>query len=398
MIHRARSADERVLPDAPDAIVDTGDPYSPWRQAHYTGAQLDMAEPYPGLRAFPAAIEERDLGAPGEIHDGQKRQPEDFVAWIDELLERSGGKPSSLPTEQDLPQALPRPERGPSPDAAADSAMLGSQPPSVATAVGGALTLVGVLLTVILAPRWAAGGAIAFVLSVAVLRRWVWTWRPKAWATVLVVAITVMGAAIGHWLSPDPQSRKLTTPPRTTSAAHSASPPLLDRQATCASIQRSDYRGQHGNFGSVGSPGQIGGGDALAVRVLPDGHYSQVARVATDSKIEFSVELQNTQYGAVTGMSVEVRVTASSKTCVEFTASSHSRTHPGGDAALGRIFVVGARRPIKLQYLADSAELLNSNGKTLAHLPGGVLTSGVQLPYAIPAGPGYFVSFLVRAL
>jgi hypothetical protein len=72
-----------------------------------------------------------------------------------------------------------------------------SQLPPPVAAVFGALSLVGIVITIAVAPSWAIGAAIAFVVGVALLHKWVWKWRPRAWALVLVIGVTAIGGLVG---------------------------------------------------------------------------------------------------------------------------------------------------------------------------------------------------------
>jgi hypothetical protein len=273
------------------------------------------------------------------------------------------------------------------------------------TALIGALSFVTLLLAIALAPAWMAGAAIAFVIGVTALHRWVWRWWPRTWAACTLVAVTAGGALIGHALASGGPNRKTehvaaapaAKPPGTTKQQAPSEPPL-NPDATCASLQGASYNGDdklHTIY--AGSPGQLSAGPGtLEGRVLPPGKYTQVIRTKSGDKIQLSVQLSNTGYGSVTGVSLAAVMNPYGTNCWRLWVTTHSATHQGGNVKLGPAFVVWpTKRSSRLVYVPHSTVLYDEHGKVLARLPDGVVGKGTPLPYAIPATT-YFVNFLVR--
>jgi hypothetical protein len=119
VVVRTRGAAGEAFTDPGLATIDTGASHAPMQPAVYSSPEAEEAQPYPGLSDFPFVIGERDFGALGHRVDGVARDPDEFVAWIDELVAVAGGTPSGRPkpTIEPLPMTAatsgassPRPE------------------------------------------------------------------------------------------------------------------------------------------------------------------------------------------------------------------------------------------------------------------------------------------------
>jgi hypothetical protein len=139
VVSRCRTAETSSVRGRPWALVSDG---SQLFRATYTPDQAQAAQPYPGLRAFPLAVPQRDFAGLGPNYEEDRpKTPEDVVAWIDELISRHGpplgGTPP--PDSGDLPLALPLPATTPrSSDDCDTSTEVGPDEPPGHPVTGGA--------------------------------------------------------------------------------------------------------------------------------------------------------------------------------------------------------------------------------------------------------------------
>ena len=177
-----------------------------------------------------------------------------------------------------------------------------------------------------------------------------------------------------------------------------APPPELNADATCATV-RNASGGQVHRAVFVDSPGQLAGGTAIKGKILPDGPFTELLRVANGEELEFSVKLANGEYGAVQGVVLAVATTPGGHGCWGMTARVHSQTEGPGHLTLGRVFVLlQSNHAGSLQYVPGSTELFDVNDKVIAHLPDGVTRQGVSIPYEIQPAPAglYYVNWKMR--
>jgi hypothetical protein len=201
-------------------------------------------------------------------------------------------------------------------------------------------------------------------------------------------------------------SKQQGSSPNTTSASSRTTgqsttqspPPRLNADATCASV-RDASAGQSHRAIFVDSPGQLEAGSAIKGKILPDGPFMELLRVAEGDELEFGVKLFDAEYGAVQGVVLAVVPTPSGDGCWRMIARAHSQTEGPGTLTLGQMFVVLASRSRPgLEYVPGSTRLLDVHDKLIAHLPDGVTRHEVSIPYEIPPASVdiYYVNWEMR--
>jgi len=206
VITRVRAADESALEDIGFATVDSGADHAPMHAARYSAAEQQTPQPYPGLVAFPAVVEQRDIGALGEIAHNEPRRPVDFERWIAELLKRTRGRPSGPPPPAE--PSIPRRRRDPEPglvEASSWHTWIVSGI-FVAVAIVTAVTTIGQAF----AEAWLLHAAIGALVFGVPLTPWLRRRHPPLWALAVVAAGAVTGMLIGHLLDRGPSP----APPR----------------------------------------------------------------------------------------------------------------------------------------------------------------------------------------
>jgi hypothetical protein len=174
--------------------------------------------------------------------------------------------------------------------------------------------------------------------------------------------------------------------------------PLLSGDASCNDLRQSASQ-TRGTRLFIDSPGQIGGGTgALRARLLPNGGFLPLISVSVGNEVEVSARLHNPDYSSAEGVSVSASISANREACWRVVATVGVKSFPVGRSQLGPALIrlQGLGRAT-LEYVAGSTALLDEQGHTLvASLPDGITTGGVALPYAVPGGTAYFLSFRVR--
>lgn len=186
-----------------------------------------------------------------------------------------------------------------------------------------------------------------------------------------------------------------------TGSAHSpeakAPSPLLSGDASCKEFRDAAALGS-GTRLPIDSPGQIGGGPAVRVRVLPDGRFVEVARASPGDELEVSAQLFNGDYSAADGVSVSASISSERGRCWRIIEGARAESFPGAHPRLGPVLILlKGGRSAKLGYVSGSTRLVDERGRTLdAELPDGLIHGWLRLPYAVPGGTSYFLSFRVR--
>jgi hypothetical protein len=181
VIERLRQADPTLLPGHPLAVVAVGPDHRPVQAVEYSEGAAATPQPYPGLRAFPAAIGDRDPGGFGHRSDDTPREREEFERRV-EAVEEKIGPGSAPPPETEPPLCLPAPTPPPAP------APAGGQVPPSLRAVSGVLALFALVLGFLQYP-WAVGVAVGLAGMMLRLHRRVWKWKPELWPTLLVLVV-----------------------------------------------------------------------------------------------------------------------------------------------------------------------------------------------------------------
>jgi hypothetical protein len=223
----------------------------------------------------------------------------------------------------------------------------------------------------------------------------------------LSVAVAITLAVIG-WVFFTPSGSdgggRVAEPPisgpsesRTDELQPSQAPnPLLSEDASCADFQNTATPVE-GTQLLVDSPGRIGGGSGkLKARLLPDGEFVQLLKVSLGSEVEVKALLHNSNFTAADGVSVSASIVGDSGVCWRMMVTA--RVPPDGEPRLGpALILLRQGGPAALEYVPGSTRLLDERSHVItADLPDGVTQRGVELPYAVPGGTAYFLSFRVR--
>lgn len=183
VIERVRQADRNLLADHPLAVVAVGPDHRPMQAVEYSEEAVAVPQPYPGLRAFPAATARRDPGGFGHHGDDTPRTQEEFEHWVG-VIEQAIGPVSPPPPEEVLPLRL-------SPPAAVRTlTRREDQVPGSLKAAWSAFALIAAILTLFDSP-WALGAAAGFALVTARFHRRIWKWPPHLEVTLLALAVAV---------------------------------------------------------------------------------------------------------------------------------------------------------------------------------------------------------------
>jgi hypothetical protein len=143
----------------------------------------------------------------------------------------------------------------------------------------------------------------------------------------------------------------------------------------------------------------IGGGSGdVRSRVLPNGTFLPMIKVPIGSEIEVKTLLHNGAYSAADGVSVSASVVAYHGACWRIVVTARAQSSPGDEPSLGpTLILLRDGGPATLEYVPGSTKLWDERSKIItADLPDGVTQGGISLPYAVPGGTAYFLSFQVR--
>jgi hypothetical protein len=148
----------------------------------------------------------------------------------------------------------------------------------------------------------------------------------------------------------------------------------------------------------VGSPGQLAGGPAVELRLLPSGRYSRVVRAVPGDVFSVSTQLGNVEYGSLSRVSVEASVSADRGRCWRIVMAAREPSDAGTEVEWQPVLILlqhGA--PTNLEYIPGSTVLEEESGRAIGGgLPDGVVGNWIQLPYEIPGGTIYYLNFEVR--
>lgn len=372
VVVRARQADSRVLQTSGLALVDTGSDHAPMHPAEYTAEEQELPQPYPGLRGFPQVIMSRDIGALGQVHEGRPRTPADIEHWIDELINRTGGRPSGPPPPEIPPRALPRPESEETGGPDAEDRKRGSvlSHPLLLTAYA-VLVVVSVIGGATAKP-WLIGLSIGAVIAAVLTYRQLSRPSPPLWALLLVLVAGVVGAIAAEKISEEEPSDYPSAARPGTTPSSTLPPP--------------------------GQPtGQLARGDLLFASV--DGR--RVADpISTPINRSFYLSFHVDNLGPDALRDVRVRVslptTAERAISVRGKAVSSNSNPEAAEDTVGVRF--GGHRAGCLAFLPRSTVLRDSHGGTLARLPDGVTRTGIRLGRIdVSADAGRYVVFRVTS-
>jgi hypothetical protein len=174
--------------------------------------------------------------------------------------------------------------------------------------------------------------------------------------------------------------------------------PLLSSDASCADFQNT-AAAMEGTQLLVDSPGTIGRGSGnLKARILPDGEFLQLLEVSLGSEVEVKTLLHNGNFTAADGVSVSASIAGDHGVCWRMMVTARVPSAPDEEPRLGpALILLRQGGPAALEYVPGSTRLLDERSHVItADLPDGVMQRGVSLPYAVPGGTAYFLSFRVR--
>lgn len=230
-----------------------------------------------------------------------------------------------------------------------------------------------------------------------------WNITKASFAVQVVVGVfTVIGVAAGIVipLALSTGSTARSTNPSlaagsTTTSGQASPKRYVSPEATCDEYIDA-AAGDEGKRLLVGSPGQLAGGDAVELRLLPVGEYTRVANAVPGDVFNVSTQISNTEYGSLAPVSVRASVSSDRGRCWRIIVSAKEPT--AGETEWEPVLILlqqGA--PTKLEYVPGSTELEEESGRVLGGgLPDGVVGSWIQLPYEIPGGTTYYLDFKVR--
>jgi hypothetical protein len=193
-------------------------------------------------------------------------------------------------------------------------------------------------------------------------------------------------------------SKPISTSGSTQSSGAEAPSPLISSEASCADFTTTAAH-RDGRRILVDSPGEIGGGaNDVRSRVLPGEEFSAVSRVVAGDEVEIKSLLHNRNYTAADGVSVSVSISTYQGRCWRVMERVRVQSYPGDTPRLGpALILLEHRGEATLEYVPGSTQLMDEHGNPLTtDLSDGVTQGGIRLPYAVPGGTAYFLSFRVR--
>lgn len=193
-------------------------------------------------------------------------------------------------------------------------------------------------------------------------------------------------------------SKPISTSGSTPSSGAEAPSPLISSHASCADFTTTAARSD-GRRVLVDSPGEIGGGaNDVRSRVLPGEEFSAVSRVMAGDEVEIKSLLHNGNYTAADGVSVSASISTYRGKCWRVMERVRVQSYPGDTPRLGpALILLEDRGEATLEYVPGSTQLMDEQGNPLTtDLSDGVTQGGIRLPYAVPGGTAYFLSFRVR--
>jgi len=149
----------------------------------------------------------------------------------------------------------------------------------------------------------------------------------------------------------------------------------------------------------VDSPGIIEGGSGnLRARVLPDGDFQSLLDVSLGNEVEVKALLHNGNYSAADGLSASASIAGDRGVCWRLMLTVKVPSAPGEEPRLGPALIfLRHAGPATLEYVPGSTELLDEQSHVItADLPDGVARGGIALPYDVPGGTAYFLSFRIQ--
>ena len=223
--------------------------------------------------------------------------------------------------------------------------------------------------------------------------------------TALAIGILSIAATlITYALSSGGGSGQGTTSPGSSPKSSGGSPsytpnPYLSTNASCVDFSASGLLSPDRRM-FVDSPGQIGGGGgSLSARILPSGKFHQLIRTSVGEEVELSARLHNPSYSSAEGISVSLSISAERGICWRIIATAKVQSFPGEDnPRLGpTLILIGRDESGRLEYVKNSARLLDEEGHTLAAgLADDLTKGGLSIPYAVPGGTAYFLNWRFR--
>lgn len=225
--------------------------------------------------------------------------------------------------------------------------------------------------------------------------------HPRTSLIVGLIALVATLAGLALTLFPPGSATDETSASKSTTAELQpleAPNPLLSSDASCADFQNTTASVE-GTQLLVDSPGRIGSGSGnLKARILPDGEFMQLLEVSLGSEVEVKTLLHNGNYTAADGVSVSASITSDRGMCWRMMVTARVPSAPDEEPRLGpALILLRQGGPAALEYVPGSTKLLDERSHVLtANLPDGVTQRGVALPYAVPGGTAYFLSFRVR--
>jgi len=222
--------------------------------------------------------------------------------------------------------------------------------------------------------------------------------HPRTSLIVGVVSLfaTLAGLALALWGSGTSTTPTSASDPATLDRQSSETPtPFLSSDASCDDFQNTAAR-IGGRLLLVDSPGRIGGGSGnVRSRVLPNGTFLPLTKVSVGNEVEVKTLLHNGNYTSADGVSVSALITADRGDCWRIVVMARVQSSPGDEPRLGpALILLRDGGPAALEYASGSTKLLDERSHIItADLPDGVTQGGISLPYAVPGGTAYFLSF-----
>jgi hypothetical protein len=214
----------------------------------------------------------------------------------------------------------------------------------------------------------------------------------------VIIVPLVLNSGSGAPPAVKTSSEAASTKPSPQSSGTEAPAPLISSEATCAEVTDT-AAGDYGRRVLIDSPGKIGGGaNDVRSRVLPGEEFSTVSRVVAGDEVEVKALLHNGNYTAADGVSVAASISTYQGKCWRVTERVRVQSYPEDTPRLGpALILLEHGGQATLEYVPGSTQLMEEQGNPLAtDLADGVTQGGIRLPYAVPGGAAYFLSFRVR--
>ncbi len=139
------------------------------------------------------------------------------------------------------------------------------------------------------------------------------------------------------------------------------------------------------------SPGQLAGGDNYQVKNLTQGGaYADSVNATCNDEVQFSMQLSNTQFGALNDVTLKATLPSSGGT-----STATATTHLGGESGTSDTASVTLGANQTINYEAGSTVLYDGGGNVIRTLGDGVVGGGVNIG-TIEGSTTKFVNFKAK--